>query len=960
MVGYQLVATDGSDSNSGLSWADAKLTLGSALSELTGGGIIRIGAGVFNVTATVEISTSDIIIEGSGIGVTTLASALPGTYEVDPSGVPSVSAPGTTLPSSQTPAAMGSTSIVVCSTANILTASAVFIGGPTDEYGLGNPSGERYPYGYMEVTSIAGTTITGTMASGGGVTYPSGAYVVAAPSDTILVNAPNVIIRDLTIDGSAVVAASGAYPLSSEPTTATDLLCERLQILGYANYAFGPNYEAAFLQAARNVWRDCRSSVYFYGSDAVDCIAEGCTINVTSGFATAIQAGAGAAGVTIRNNNIVNAVALNSPAGLANGIRVTGQVGTTVSSAAVEGGSYEIPVLAWPGFSVGAGCFVFIGCAGSASTGTPGTWELRAVSSASESGLTVSFTYPLQNNYPSGVEVAALTYSDANLIANNVISSSGGAGIVLSTVSGSRVEGNLIGDAGNLRPDHGPSTDSIDVLGCFGVVVADNSCEHQGGYGINLSGTSAAPGSCYNTLSGNRIFDSGDPAITLQGTNDSAVKANVVSGASFGITLGEAEAPSSRNVVQGNHFDGCDWGGFVIEASSQNAVADNEFVNCGWNSTARTQGDSIGYIFDSFVSGVPGSIGNRVERNRIGRSVQGFNPSSPNVGPESETSLAYYPPGGLMPKYFVRSAPISGTGEHTVLSSGISLPATVIGVASVTGFPTSGAIYLFSATAPITYWTGVKVNCTGVSTSPPEFTGCSGGSGSFASGAIVGDTLFPALTSGYNEVRGNTISHVARRPASSASPNELLPTDVNSGDIFSDNVELIFNFSTGTSVVVGGTGASGSVITTDHSPSGGPDCYQLATGSGGTYASAYFTVGFASGWLAGLANLPDDAEFEIDMKMIDSNINNIYLRFSEDGSSANSISSGPFRASTNTPQIEASGSGWVTYRWRKGDMLPGGTAAWNNIAGLSVVIEPVTTSVSTTVRFDNLVVCPVG
>jgi hypothetical protein len=119
-------------------------------------------------------------------------------------------------------------------------------------------------------------------------------------------------------------------------------------------------------------------------------------------------------------------------------------------------------------------------------------------------------------------------------------------------------------------------------------------------------------------------------------------------------------------------------------------------------------------------------------------------------------------------------------------------------------------------------------------------------------------------------------------------------------------------------------------------------------------------VGFASGWLAGLANLPDDAEFEIDMKMIDSNINNIYLRFSEDGSSANSISSGPFRASTNTPQIEASGSGWVTYRWRKGDMLPGGTAAWNNIAGLSVVIEPVTTSVSTTVRFDNLVVCPVG
>lgn len=82
------------------------------------------------------------------------------------------------------------------------------------------------------------------------------------------------------------------------------------------------------------------------------------------------------------------------------------------------------------------------------------------------------------------------------------------------------------------------------------------------------------------------------------------------------------------------------------------------------------------------------------------------------------------PFGGSLPGNFTGAATTIAVG-----SNGLSLPQATINVASTTGFPTSGTIYVYTnaGTQTVTY-TGVNAT---------QFTGCSGGTGTMSTGNTV-------------------------------------------------------------------------------------------------------------------------------------------------------------------------------------------------------------------------------
>lgn len=92
--------------------------------------------------------------------------------------------------------------------------------------------------------------------------------------------------------------------------------------------------------------------------------------------------------------------------------------------------------------------------------------------------------------------------------------------------------------------------------------------------------------------------------------------------------------------------------------------------------------------------------------------------------------------------------PVSFTGGATTIaagSNGVSLPTATINVASTTGFPTSGVIWVYTSagTQQVTY-TGV----TGTS-----FTGCTNGTGSMSTGGSIGSSsLLTYGNDGYTDV----------------------------------------------------------------------------------------------------------------------------------------------------------------------------------------------------------------
>lgn len=83
--GVQYVSTTGNDSNSGLTWGQAKLTVGAAITALgSGGGTIELGVGTINLTTCTPAASTKI--RGRGKGATTLkinTDAGSGHYGID-------------------------------------------------------------------------------------------------------------------------------------------------------------------------------------------------------------------------------------------------------------------------------------------------------------------------------------------------------------------------------------------------------------------------------------------------------------------------------------------------------------------------------------------------------------------------------------------------------------------------------------------------------------------------------------------------------------------------------------------------------------------------------------------------------------------------------------------------------------------------------------------------------------
>jgi len=179
--------------------------------------------------------------------------------------------------------------------------------------------------------------------------------------------------------------------------------------------------------------------------------------------------------------------------------------------------------------------------------------------------------------------------------------------------------------------------------------------------------------------------------------------------------------------------------------------------------------------------------------------------SSPGTGAFASTT----PTGGGLPGNFLGTATTIAAG-----SNGVSLPQATINVASTTGFPTNGTIYVYTSngTQAVTY-TGVTAT---------TFTGCTGGTGSMSTGNnVTSSSLMTIGSDGYTnattEFRVDGYTEFFANSTTPFTPNmvgkQLVMWKANSGSS-EDSIYNIIFYKSPNNIIInvnsGGTPASAS------------------------------------------------------------------------------------------------------------------------------------------------------